>query len=68
MALLHRSQDEVSDSVGTSGVSGLPFAVHVAVKLLPYGTFGVYLLLSTFLDSGTIVLIQYGQSTASISM
>ena len=53
--------------MGTSKASGLPFAVRVAVKLLPYGTFGVYLLLSTFADSRTVVLIQYGQSAASIS-
>ena len=39
----------------------------VAVKLLPHGTFGVYLLLSTFLESKTIILIQYGQSAVSVS-
>ena len=55
------------DSLGTSGASGLPFAVRVAVKLLLYGIFGVYLLLSTFLDSRTVaVIIQCGQSAASV--
>ena len=53
--------------MGTTEASGLPFAVRVAVKLPPYGTFGVYLLLSTFADSRTVVLIQYGQSAASVS-
>ena len=40
----HRSQDEASDSLGTSEASELPFAVRVAVKLLSYGSFGVYIL------------------------
>ena len=53
-------------SVGLFGASGLPFTVRVVVKLLLYGTF-VYFLLSTFLDSRIILLIQYGQSAASVS-
>ena len=35
-ALSHRSHGEVSNRVGTSGASGLPYAVCVVVKLL-YG-------------------------------
>ena len=53
-------------NVGTFGASGLPITVHIEVKLLPYGTF-MYLLLPTFLDSRIILLIQYGQSAASVS-
>ena len=54
--------------MGTSRATGLPFVVCVAVKLLPYRTLGVYLLLATFLDSRTVVLIQHGQSAASVFM